>query len=199
MRNLLFLVLLFIIFYIPAHAQRGEASPPAAGGPTAGTSFTAGMQPMPGFIPLYWDAKKGKIWLEIDKLDTELLYYPSLAAGVGSNDIGLDRGRIGESHVVKFQRSGNRILMIEPNYDYRALSDNPMEKRAVDESFAQSVLWGFDVAAEENGHPLVDATAFFMQDDVGAALAITRAKEGSYRIDPQRCAFYLPRTKNFPL
>jgi len=167
--------------------------------PAAGASFTAGMQPMPGFIPLYWDAKKGKIWLEIDKLDMELLYYPSLAAGVGSNDIGLDRGKIEESHVVRFQRSGNRILMVEPNYDYRALSDNPMEKRAVDESFAQSVLWGFDVAAEENGHPLVDATAFFMQDAVGAAQAITRAKQGSYRIDPQRCAFYLPRTKNFPL
>ncbi|HWK05280.1 MAG TPA: zinc-dependent metalloprotease [Puia sp.] len=192
---------LFILILITstARAQSGAGNTGAtAGSGGAGGSFTAGMQAMPGFLPLYWDAKKGKLWLEIDKLETELLYYPSLAAGVGSNDIGLDRGRIGEAHVIRFQRSGNKILMIEPNYDYRARSDNPLEKRAVDESFAQSALWGFEVAAEENGHPLVDATAFFMQDAVGAAQAIAQAKQGSYKIDPSRCAFYLPRTKNFP-
>jgi len=175
----------------PVAADEKPASPSLA-------AATTGMQSLPGFLPMYWDAKRGKIWLEIDKLDTEILYYASLTAGVGSNDIGLDRGRIGPSHVIKFQRSGNRVLMIEPNYDYRALSDNMMEKQAVEESFAQSVYWGFDVTAEENGRVLVDATAFFMQDAVGAAQAISRQKQGNYKIDPQRCAFYLSRTKNFP-
>ncbi|NII28120.1 DUF5117 domain-containing protein [Pseudoflavitalea sp. X16] len=157
------------------------------------------MQHLPGFLPLYWDAKKGKIWLEINKWDTEILYYASLATGVGSNDIGLDRGRIGPSHVIVFRRSGNKVLMTEPNYDYRAISDNNMERQAVEESFAQSVHWGFDIVAEENDRALVDATSFFMQDVVGAAQAITRLKQGNYKIDPQRSAFYLPRTKNFPL
>ncbi|MBC7923072.1 MAG: zinc-dependent metalloprotease [Ferruginibacter sp.] len=157
------------------------------------------MTKFPGFVPFYWDAKKGKVWLELDKLDTEILYYPSLAAGVGSNDIGLDRGRIGEAHVVKFQRSGNKVLLVEPNYAYRAVSDNAQEKAAVEESFAQSVHWGFEVAAEENGRVLVDATGFFVQDAVGAVQAIGRVKQGTYRLDPSRCAFYLPRTKNFPL
>ena len=192
---------LFPIFIMSSRAQNSSGSAAAipAGSGTPSAVSTAGMQSLPGFIPLFWDAKKGKLWLEINKLDTEILYYPSLAAGVGSNDIGLDRGKVGESHVIKFQRSGNRILMIEVNYDYRALSDNPMERQAVEESFAQSVLWGFDVGGEENGHPLVDATAFFMQDVVGAVQAIARTKQGSFKVDPQRSAFYLPRTKNFPL
>ena len=86
------------------------------------TAFTAGMDKRPGFLTFYWDAKKGKVWLEIDKFGQELLYYPTLAQGVGSNDIGLDRGRLGAEHVVTFERSGNKVLLIEPNYGYRALS-----------------------------------------------------------------------------
>lgn len=189
-----FVLLLFVLPFFSGRLSAQNTPSSASVNPAI-----AGMQSLPGFLPMYWDAKKGKIWLEIDKPDTELLYYPSLAAGVGSNDIGLDRGRLGISHIIKFQRSGNKILMIESNYSYRAISDNLPEKQAVDESFAKSVLWGFDLAAEENGHPLVDATAFFMQDAVGAGQAISRAKQGAYRIDPQRSAFYLPRTKNFPL
>jgi hypothetical protein len=191
----------FALVWLPLFAQNKnpattETPVANAGGIKAATS---GMQSIPGFIPMYWDAKKGKIWLEIDKLDTEILYYSSLSTGVGSNDIGLDRGRIGPSHVIVFRRSGNRVLMTELNYDYRAISENEMEKQAVEESFAQSVHWGFEVTAEENGHALVDATGFFMQDAVGAVQAIGRLKQGNYKLDPQRCAFYLPRTKNFPL
>ena len=190
----------FVMAGLPAFAQNknpATTETPVAAGTIK--SATTGMQSMPGFIPIYWDTKKGKIWLEIDKFDTEMLYYSSLPAGVGSNDIGLDRGKIGPAHVIVFRRSGNRVLMTELNYDYRAISDNEMEKQAVEESFAQSVHWGFDVTAEENGHVLVDATVFFMQDAVGAVQAISRLKQGNYKLDPQRSAFYLPRTKNFPL
>lgn len=197
MKKNCFLIIL-ILSLSPAFGQKKKNQPVAAESAAPAAAGTAGMQKMPGFIPLYWDAKKGKIWLEIDKLDTEILYYPSLAAGVGSNDIGLDRGRIAPSHVVKFERSGNKVLLVEPNYAYRAITDNVQEKQAVAESFAQSVLWGFEVGGEENGHPLVDATGFFLQDAVGAAQAISRTKQGSYKIEPSRCAFYLPRTKNFP-
>ncbi|EON77493.1 hypothetical protein ADIS_2023 [Lunatimonas lonarensis] len=162
------------------------------------TTFTVGMEKMPGFITLFWDGKKGKLWMEIAELEKEILYYPSLAAGLGSNDIGLDRGRILPSHVVKFERSGNKVLLTEPNYGFRAITDNEMEKKAVEESFAKSVHWGFEVAAEEGGKVLVDGTAFFLQDAAGAAAAISRTRQGSYRLDPSRCAIYLPRTKSFP-
>ena len=99
-----------------------QTAPPApAGTPPAIATFTSGMVRNVGFMTYYWDARKGKIWLQIDKFDTEFLYYPTLSQGVGSNDIGLDRGRLGQEHVVKFQRSGNKVLLIEPNYAYRAL------------------------------------------------------------------------------
>jgi Met-zincin/Domain of unknown function (DUF5117) len=159
---------------------------------------TAGMEKRDGFLPFYWDAKKGKIWLEIKQFDTEILYYPTLAQGIGSNDIGLDRGRLGGEHIVKFQRTGNKVLMIEPNYGYRALSSDPLERRAVEESFAQSALWGFEVSAEHEGRVLVDITPFLMQDAVGAVQSIQRLRQGTFRIDPSRTAISLPNTKNFP-
>jgi Met-zincin/Domain of unknown function (DUF5117)/Domain of unknown function (DUF5118) len=162
------------------------------------TTFTAGMDKRPGFLTFYWDAKKGKIWLEIDKFGQELLYYPTLAQGVGSNDIGLDRGRLGAEHVVTFERSGNKVLMIEPNYGYRALSRDSLERRAVAESFAQSVHAGFEIAAEEGNRVLVDLTAFLLQDAVGAVPAISQTKQGTFKVDASRCALYLPRTKAFP-
>ncbi|TDB65822.1 zinc-dependent metalloprotease [Arundinibacter roseus] len=161
-------------------------------------SFTAGMEKQEGFLAFYWDAKKGKIWLEIAQLDTELLYYPTLAQGVGSNDIGLDRGRLGSEHIVKFQRSGPKILMVEPNYMYRALSQDPLEKKAVEESFARSVHWGFEIAAETDGRVLVELTPFLMQDAVGAVQAISRSRQGSYKLDGSRSALFMDRTKNFP-
>ncbi len=162
------------------------------------TAFTAGMDKRPGFLTFYWDAKKGKIWLEIDKFGQELLYYPTLAQGVGSNDIGLDRGRLGAEHVVTFERSGNKVLMIEPNYGYRALSPDSLERRAVAESFAQSVHAGFEIAAEEGSRVLVDLTPFLMQDAVGAVPAISQTKQGTFKVDASRCALYLPRSKSFP-
>lgn len=162
------------------------------------TAFTAGMDKRPGFMTFYYDAKKGKIWLEIDKFGQELLYYPTLAQGVGSNDIGLDRGRLGAEHVVTFERSGNKILMIEPNYGYRALSPDSLERRAVAESFAQSVHAGFEIAAEEGNRVLVDLTPFLLQDAVGAVQAISQTKQGSFKVDASRCALYLPRSKAFP-
>nr|MCU0247603.1 zinc-dependent metalloprotease [Bryobacter sp.] len=159
---------------------------------------TAGLEKMPGFLNLYWDAKAGKMWLEIDKLDRELLYVASLPAGVGSNDIGLDRGRMGQEKVVVFERSGPKVLLIEQNYGYRANSPDANERRAVQESFARSALWGFEVAAETGSRVLVDATAFFLRGAAGVPEAIRRANQGAFRLDASRSAFYLPRTKNFP-
>src|SRR5690242_10756290 len=113
------------------------------------SSKTAALKKMPGYFTLYWDDKAGKLWLEIDKLNTEFLYLDSLPAGMGSNDIGLDRGQIGGSRIVRFERSGPKVLLIEPNYRFRAGSGDPAERRVAEQSFAQSALWGFDVQAEE--------------------------------------------------
>ena len=153
---------------------------------------------LPGFMPLYWDDKEGKIWLEIRQFDMEFLYIESLATGIGSNDIGIDRGQLGANLIVKFQRSGPRVLLVQPNYSYRAVSPNVAERRAVEESFAQSVLWGFEVAAQESGSVLVDASPFFLRDAHDVIGRLKGMKQGNYRLEPSRSAFYLPRTKSFP-
>jgi hypothetical protein len=158
----------------------------------------AGMEKFPGFFPFYWDAKAGKIWLEIDKWNTEFLYVESLPAGIGSNDIGLDRGQLGNSAIVRFDRSGPRVLLVAPNYNFRALSNNADERTAVRDAFAESTLWGFEVAAEEGNRVLVDATKFYLRDVHHVTQTLQRGQQGTYRIDDSRSAFYLPNTKNFP-
>ena len=158
----------------------------------------AGMEKFPGYFNFYWDAKAGKVWLEIDKWNSEFLYVESLPAGIGSNDIGLDRGQLGQSHIVRFERTGPRVLLIAANYGFRANSSDADERRAVKDAFAESVVWGFEVAAEESSLALVDATAFYLRDAHGIPGTLQRSQQGQFRLDPTRCAFYLGNTKNFP-
>ena len=157
----------------------------------------AGMEKFPGYFPFYWDAKAGKIWLEIDKWNTEFLYVESLPAGIGSNDIGLDRGQLGNNAIVRFDRTGPRVLLVAPNYGFRATTNNPDERLSVKDAFAESTLWGFEVAAEEGNRVLVDATNFYLRDVHQVTNTLQRGQHGTYRLDPTRSAFYLPNTKNF--
>jgi hypothetical protein len=162
------------------------------------TEKIAGMEKFPGYFPFYWDAKAGKVWLEIDKWNSEFLYVESLPAGIGSNDIGLDRGQLGQSHIVRFERTGPRVLLIASNYAFRADSNDADERRAVKDAFAESTLWGFEVGAEEGGRALVDATGFYLRDAHQIPGTLQRSQQGTFRLDPTRCAFYLGNTKNFP-
>ena len=151
-----------------------------------------------GFFTFYTDEDKGKIYLEIDKLDFEFLYVNSMPAGVGSNDIGLDRGQLGRTRIVEFRKAGNKVLMVHKNYDFRAYSDNPYEVKSVKDAFAESVLWGFEILQQEQGKILVDATNFFLQDAHMVAEKLGSARQGTFRPDPSRSAIYFPMTKNFP-
>jgi len=162
------------------------------------TDKVKGMEKFPGFFTFYWDAKAGKVWLEIDRWNSEFLYVESLPAGIGSNDIGLDRGQLGNSSIVRFDRSGPRVLLVAPNYAFRANSNNADERLAVKDAFAESTLWGFEVAAEENGRVLVDATNFYLRDVHQVTQTLQRGQQGTYRLEQNRSAFYLPNTKNFP-
>jgi len=159
---------------------------------------TEGMEKKDGFVPVYWEAKTGKIFLEISRFDTEFLYYVSLPAGMGQNDIGLNRGDLGPSSVVVFQRVGPKILMAEPNYSYRAVSDDTLERKSVDDGFPTSILWGFEVAAEDGETVLVDATDFFIRDAHGVTSTLQRSRQGTFRLDKSRSAIFMPRTKAFP-
>jgi hypothetical protein len=200
-RLIVLLALMAVLPTLPTLLPTASAQVPAAQAPEPLPSIaekTEGMEKVDGFVPLYWDRKTGKIWLEISRFDTELLYYVSLPAGMGQNDIGLNRGDLGPSAVVTFQRVGPKILMVESNYAYRAVSDDAMERKSVDDGFPTSVHWGFNVSAETGEAVLVDATDFFIRDAHGVISTLGRSQQGTFRLDTDRSAIYRPRTKGFP-
>ena len=162
------------------------------------TEKTKSMKKMDGYLNMFWDNKSGKLWLEISDFDQEFLYVNSLMAGMGSNDVGLDRGQLGNSRIVYFHRIGPKILLIQPNYRYRANTDDEKEKASVADGFAKSTIWGFKVEEEENGKVLVDATDFFLNDAHGIVSRLKRQKMGNYKVDKSRSAIHLPATMNFP-
>ena len=159
---------------------------------------TKDLKKMEGYFNFYWDEANGKILLEVDKLDQEFLYLSSFPAGLGSNDLGLDRGLMGEEKIVKFSKVGRKLMLIQPNYGYRAITTDVAERRAVEQSFAQSVLAGFAIDAESNGHVLVDITDLLLRDAMGVTSILRNNQQGNYSLDKNRSAIYLPRTKNFP-
>ncbi|HWZ30830.1 MAG TPA: zinc-dependent metalloprotease [Bryobacteraceae bacterium] len=174
---------------------RGGANAQAGGPPPSIEQRTSGMQKIDGYFPMYWDDRTGSLWLEISRFDTDFLYTTGLAAGLGSNDLGLDRGQGGQGRLVSFQRIGPKVLLTQHNESFRSSSPNEAERKSVEDSFAKSVLWGFTVAAETNGHVLVDATDFILRDGHGAAGGL---RPGTYRVDRTRSAVYMARTKAFP-
>lgn len=200
MLRYLTILLITVSFGAMAQKKKSDATPaPAPTTTSAIESKTAGMKKMPGFFECYFDEKQDKMYVVIDKFDTEFLYIESLTAGVGSNDIGLDRNQLGRERVVKFQRRGPKVLLTEINLGYRAISESAAERKAVEEAFAQSVLWGFVVTAEEAGKVLVDASDFLLQDAHDVVGTLRGTQQGNYSLDKSRSAFYTPRTRNFPL
>jgi len=170
----------------------------AADAPQTLSQKIAGMERKDGFFPLDWDAKTGKLYLEIPRLDEDFLLLDQLPYGLGSNDVGLDRGQLGRERVAHFSRVGGKVLLIEPNMRYRSSAAAAEERLAVKQSFAESVLWGFPIEAEEPGRVLVDATAFFLRDAHGVGERLQGAGQGIYKLDLSRSALAMDNTKNFP-
>ncbi|HXW04113.1 MAG TPA: zinc-dependent metalloprotease [Vicinamibacterales bacterium] len=179
---------------IPAGAQPERRNGDAEPIPTI-EDRTRGFRKIDGFFPLYWDERGGRLFLEIPKLDTEVLYSTGLASGLGSNDIGLDRGMLTGSRIVRFERTGPRVLMVQPNYQFRAHTDNQAEARTVRDAFARSVLFGFSVAAATAERVLVDYTEYLVRDGTDMA---SRLRPGTYRFESSRSSVYLPMTTAFP-
>lgn len=153
-----------------------------------------------GFFNFQYDNTKGTITLEVpkSKLEQEFLYVHSLRTGLGSNDIGIDRGQLGDQAVVKFIKSGNKLLLLQPNLKYRAETDNAQERKSISEAFARSVLFGFDIKETKGNTYSIDFTSFLMQDTHGVAQSLKRNKEGSFKYDKSRSALWMERTKSFP-
>jgi hypothetical protein len=191
---------------LPLFAQT-DAPKPDAKPPQTLAQRTAAMQHMPGLLALDWDAKGGKLYLEIpltaDAAHTrsnDLLYVTGLPWGTGSNDLGLDRGQLGRDSIVRFERTGPKLLLVEPNTAFRSSSPEADVQRVVTTSFPRSVMAGFHIEAEsaDGATVLVDATDFVIRDAHRVSEAIARAGGGAYRLDPARSTVALDGVKAFP-
>lgn len=162
------------------------------------SEFTEGMQHKAGFFDLYWDASDGRLLMAIDRLDDPFLFHTNLVTGLGSNDVGLDRGKPGSSVIVHFHKVGNKVYLIQPNSDYRAYTDNPQEKQAVGESFASSTLWSAEIKHQEGERYFIDLADLAIADRSNIARTLKSRGEGSYTLDKSRSFYYEPNLKAFP-
>lgn len=178
------LLLLFVLFSLSASAQIADK--------------IKSMKAHTGYFNFYYDESNDKIYLEVKKLNEEFLYVYSLAQGVGNNDLGLDRGQLGNEQVVFFEKQGNKLFLVQPNTQYRANTTNPLEKLSVQQAFAKSVLFGFKIEGTSDGAYIIDITDFLMQDAHGVLKRLTQAKQGTYSLDKSRSSLALEHTKSFP-
>ncbi len=190
MKKTIFLVAIIILFQANALAQNKNKVKPA--------SVLENTQGFKGFFNFNYNEKEDALYLTVKELNKEFLYVNSLSAGVGNNDLGLDRGQLGDERVVYFSKSGNKLMLIQPNLRYRSTSDNPLEQRSIKEAFAKSVLFGFPIVESNNSGYVINLTPFLMQDAHGVSKRLKQRKQGSYSVDKSRSAVFLERTKAFP-
>ena len=94
---------------------------------------------------------------------------------------------------------GPKILMIQPNYKYRAVSNNQEEVKSVEDAFAKSTLWGFTVIASDKNKYLIDISDFVVRDSHRISQRLIQRKQGSFKIDKNSSSFDNIKSKNFPL
>ena len=188
-----FLVLVGVLFFSP-----WVWSSDVDGATESVESVLLNTQEMPGFIPLHWDSEEGRLYADVSDVEGPFIYYNGLSHGVGSNDLGLDRGRLGDTFLVEFRKVGKKVFLAALNTKYTARSEDAQERRAVAEAFAESIIWGFAVVESGPNALVIDLTDFALSDATGIADLLAARGEGSFSIDENRSAIYLPKTKSFP-
>jgi hypothetical protein len=186
-----------------AAKEAPAAEAPAASPPTIAKA-TAGADKRGGLLTFYIDRRKGKVWLEVPPAGKDgdvgsYIYQESIATGLGSNPVGLDRGQLGDTRIVTLRRVGGRVLVEQPNLKFRALSEDPAERRAVHDSFATSILWAGEIAAQDpDGSALVDFTSFLVRDAHEIVARLKMAQQGSWSLDRERSMVDPENCKAFP-
>ena len=188
----LILGLMIVIFSAKAQSKKGKNNPKQK------ISIIEQAIPYKGFFDFYYHDSNDKVYLKVPKSEQQFLYVNSLSQGIGNNDIGLDRGQLGNERVVYFSVAGDKLLLIQPNLRYRSTSDNPLEQRSIKGAFAKSVLFGFPIVETLEDAYIINLTPFLLQDTHGVSKRLKQLKEGTYKIDKSRSAVYLDRTRAFP-
>ena len=198
MKNKKFILGLLIIFLsLNITAQRKELRKSKTKSTDQISKYDS-MKSYLGFFNFYYDQANDHIYLKVDDLEKEFLYVNSLSEGIGSNDIGLDRGQLGGRRVVYFKKAGNRLLLVEPNQKYRANSSNYLEKESIKQAFAKSVIWSFPIKETIDSGYLIDLNEFLLNDAHGVSMRLKSRKQGSYSVNKSRSSMELKRTKAFP-
>jgi hypothetical protein len=175
---------------------------------------TADLQRRDGFIPMYWDEKKGDLLFELSpaRMQSSLLHFTSLSTGVGSPLLFADRSSLGGSAVIHFERNGARVFVVAENWDFRAEAGSAALRRAVQQGFPTSVLAALPIEAEENGTLLVRANPLIVRDAFGLLGQFRRptrvvggqlqreasASGAGWRLDETRSGVSMENTRAFP-
>jgi hypothetical protein len=178
-------VTLFLV--LPIAAQRSGT--PARSGP---------LEHHHGYLPFVWDAGRGKVLFEISKLNEDILYFAGAGKGIGSVELGVDRGASYASTVIYFDRVGPKVNVVQRNLKFRALGGNEALKQGMEESFASSILAALPIESEEGGKITVDASPLLLRDAVNIEALLRRQNQGNYKLDPVRSSIYLPKSNAFP-
>ena len=186
------LLFLFLFTMLPAWGA-------APDGPLPGTEdFREGKTILDGFVPILVDEDTGRVYLEVSRDLGPFILQTSLARGIGSNDIGLDRGRLGDTQLTVFERVGRKALLVAENTRYRATAERAMEQLAATEAFARSAIWGFKVVASSDDSYVIDYTDYLLSDSYHISSHLKRQKQGDFKVMADRSVPYLPMTRAFP-
>jgi len=151
-----------------------------------------------GFYKFSYDETSGKMLLEVPVLKADFLMVNAFGTGVGSNDIGIDRGKLQDVRIVRFEKHGDKILLVQPNLDYRAISENVSEVRAVEEAFAKSVIYGAKIEKKEGSTYFIDIAPLLLEDLNQVAFQLRESKQGTYKLDKQKSALFFDNIHAFP-
>ncbi|WP_144391985.1 zinc-dependent metalloprotease [Pleionea sediminis] len=162
------------------------------------SKFTQSMEHRKGFFDIYYDSSKANVFLKTRRFDKPFLLMTSLPYGLGSNDIGLDRGLQGGAKLVELRKVGQRVFLIEKNTNYVAVTDNDAERRSVEEAFAESIIAGFDIVASDKKSVLIDVTPFLLSDRMGVAERIESTQQGNFSLQKNLSSVDPEVIKSFP-
>lgn len=210
--SLLAILFLFVgsLFSQSSAAQTGP-SPNIPEKAVSGSRVT-GLKKQDGIVPYYWDQKKGEVLFELspELMQGKLLYFVSMASGIGSSRVFADRGSLGDSMVIHFTRNGNRVFVVEENTSFRADYGTPELKKEIAASFPTSILAALPIESEDNATLIVNANPLLVRDafnvldqvrhpmrNVNGQLMREEAKS-SWRMDEGRSGVDIDQGRAFP-
>ena len=215
MKRAFLLFVLMVVMNAAFVSAYAESSAKAADDKTSLALRTVGLQRRDGFLPYYWDEKKGAILFELSPavLGREFLYFTGLGSGIGSTEAFADRSSFGGGWVCRFRRVGMRVLLIQENTSFRAPNGAPELQHSVEYSFPTSVLASLPVEAEQDGTVLVNADSLLVRDAFDLLSQLRRptravggtmvreqsSKAADWRLDKDRSVIDLEHTGSFPL